>query len=154
MPTQAAHTLKVPKKRGPKPKPLSERKFKPSKPIVRVERSYSKRRKEEVIMWLLNHKVYDPFSPNSKGGIRKPTFREAGQFFNIPFTTLGSWFRNRRKIIPDLPPGEPETAPTQPGNVEGAPETEPAEDQGATNPPQTADGAGDTTPASLPTAAN
>ena len=42
---------------GSKPKPLSERPYNPIKPIQRIERSYSRERKIEVIQFRKHHRV-------------------------------------------------------------------------------------------------
>lgn len=111
----AAPASKPVRKRGPnKVKPaaaaaavVSERPF--SKSAVapkkkRVERSYSKQRKAEVVFWMHSQRFYDPFNPASEGGWRRPTMRETGRHFSIPWTTLGSWYRNRHKFVEGLSP--------------------------------------------------
>lgn len=75
------------KKRGPKPKPLKDRPYKPSKPIVRPQRSYSKKKKEEVIMWLIHHRV------EVRGVLCKPSTREAAANFKIPQSTINNWMK-------------------------------------------------------------
>ncbi|KAH7014808.1 hypothetical protein EDB80DRAFT_706495 [Ilyonectria destructans] len=75
------------KKPGPKPKPLKDRPYKPSKPIVRPERSYSKKKKEEVILWLIHHRV------TVRGEYRRPNPREAGENFKIPSSTISKWMK-------------------------------------------------------------
>ena len=42
---------------GPKSKPLNERPYKAPKPIQRIERSYSRERKIEVLQFLEHHQV-------------------------------------------------------------------------------------------------
>jgi hypothetical protein len=115
--------VKVPKKRGPKPKPISERAFQVRKPVQRVERTYSVRRKQEVIMWMLHHKINDPTGYWAVNGWRKPYLREAGDYFKIPINTIATWLRNKKKICGDdiaeeSPPGPPEGTPgAQPVSV-------------------------------------
>ncbi|KPM45834.1 hypothetical protein AK830_g684 [Neonectria ditissima] len=118
-----------PKKRGPKPKPLSERVYKAPKPIQRVERSYDPKKKEEVILYLMHHRVYDPNSNiKAPDGHRPPTFREAAAFFGIPSSTIGGWYKNkerleakangtappRTKSKPKVPAAEPAVATPEP----------------------------------------
>ncbi|KAF5009390.1 hypothetical protein FDECE_4381 [Fusarium decemcellulare] len=88
-----------PKKRGPKPKPLSERVYKPAKPITRIENSYTQKRKEEVILYMLHHEIYDPNSWKSVNCYRKPFIRDAAEHFKIPDTTVGTWWRHKDKIL-------------------------------------------------------
>lgn len=73
------------KKRGPKPKPLSERKVLRTTPIVRKEASYSKRKKEEVIMWMLHHRV------DRRGEMVPPSTTDAENHFQIPRSTIAGW---------------------------------------------------------------
>ncbi|KAJ4199805.1 hypothetical protein NW759_016015 [Fusarium solani] len=87
------------KKPGPKPKPLSERVYKPAKPIQRIENSYSQRRKEEVLLYLLNHTIYDPDSWKSVNCYRKPFQRDAAKHFKIPEATIHTWWKNRTSIL-------------------------------------------------------
>ncbi|KAH6896918.1 hypothetical protein B0T10DRAFT_556770 [Thelonectria olida] len=108
--------VKVPKKRGPKPKSLSERACQVRKPVQRVERTYSVRRKQEVIMWMLHHKINDPTGYWAVNGWRKPYLREAGEYFKIPINTIATWLRNKKKICGDdvgeeSPPGPPQRTP-------------------------------------------
>ncbi|KAF5613550.1 WW domain protein [Fusarium subglutinans] len=73
------------KKRGPKPKPLSERKMLRTTPIVRKEASYSKRKKEEVIMWMLHTRV------DRRGEMVPPSTTDAENHFQIPRSTIAGW---------------------------------------------------------------
>jgi hypothetical protein len=56
-------------KRGPKPKPPSQRKSKPFSPLKRKEETYSHDKKVRVLLFLLNHRIYDP-KPNTRGSQR------------------------------------------------------------------------------------
>ncbi|KAN0070089.1 hypothetical protein V8E54_011670 [Elaphomyces granulatus] len=47
------------KRPGPKPTPLNERPYKQPKPISRIERSYPRERKIQVIQFLIHHRVKD-----------------------------------------------------------------------------------------------
>ena len=113
------------KKPGPVPKPLSERlKGKPMKPLRRVERSYTRERKIEVLMYLLNHRIPDNRHrrqvPRSRVGQsheqdwtqsmiqnesgeyvwhRAPTYAEASQFWKIPTPTIQGWWDSRKKLF-------------------------------------------------------
>ena len=72
-------------KRGPKPKPLSERKMLRTTPIVRKEASYSKRKKQEVIMWMLHTRV------DRRGEMVPPSTTDAENHFQIPRSTIAGW---------------------------------------------------------------
>jgi hypothetical protein len=73
------------KKRGPKPKPLSERKPLRNTPIVRRENSYSKRKREEVIAWMIHHPV------DRRGEMVPPSTTDAENHFQIPRSTITAW---------------------------------------------------------------
>jgi hypothetical protein len=62
------NTQRIPKKRGPKPKPIEERPYKQPKPISRVQRSYSRERKIEVILYLLHHRIQDDQNRRIRSG--------------------------------------------------------------------------------------
>jgi hypothetical protein len=84
---------------GPKPKSLSERPYKPPKPIRRIERSYSRERKIEVILFRQNH-IIQAIDPNTGLIIyRPPTFREMESFWKIPDETIRRWWNNKEAII-------------------------------------------------------
>jgi hypothetical protein len=81
---------------GPKPKPLNERLLsKPQKPIQRIERSYSRERKIEVILFQEHHQVLDP---NTRL-YRPPTFEQIAAFWKIPENTIRGWWNNQDAII-------------------------------------------------------
>ena len=84
---------------GPKPKPLSERLlsgvYKPPKPIQRIERSYSRERKIEVILFREYHRVLD----TSTRLYRPPTFEQIAAFWKIPETTIRGWWDSQDTII-------------------------------------------------------
>ncbi|CEI70228.1 unnamed protein product [Fusarium venenatum] len=73
------------KKRGPKPKPLSERKPLRTIPIVRKENSYSKQKRKEVIMWMVHHRV------SRLGEMVPPSAQDAENHFKIPRSTIAGW---------------------------------------------------------------
>ncbi|KAK4187958.1 hypothetical protein QBC35DRAFT_368659, partial [Podospora australis] len=112
------------KKPGPAPKPLSERLMQKSlKPVRRVERSYPKERKIEVLLYLLNHRVPDarprkvprrrigqpheseltqPMVRDENGELvwyRAPTYAEASEFWKIPTPTIQGWWDSRDKLL-------------------------------------------------------
>ena len=65
---------------GPKPKPLNERPYKPPKPIQRVERSYSRERKIEVILFREHHCI-QAIDPNTGLLVyQPPNFLEMAAF--------------------------------------------------------------------------
>jgi len=80
---------------GPKPKPLSERLYKPPKPIQRIQRSYSRERKIEVILFREHHRVLD----TSTGLYQPPTFEQIAAFWKIPESTIRGWWDNQDTII-------------------------------------------------------
>jgi hypothetical protein len=47
------------KRRGPKPKAPHERPWKEPKAILRPKTTYNKKRKQEVLLWLIHHRVED-----------------------------------------------------------------------------------------------
>lgn len=127
-PTRPRLTLKgVERKRpGPAPKPLSERlKSKPLKQVKRIERSYTRERKIEVLNYLLNHRVPDgrrttaprrrigqppaqelvspPPTVREENGeyvwYRAPTYAEASDFWKIPTPTIQGWWDRRKKLL-------------------------------------------------------
>jgi len=109
----------VPRKRpGPAPKPKHElAKWKNKKPLQRVERSYTRERKIEVLMFLLNHRIADtmpgraprrrlgqppiaeePTGRNEYGQLvweRAPTYAEASAWYKVPMPTIHGWWDNR-----------------------------------------------------------
>ncbi|KAK0723974.1 hypothetical protein B0T21DRAFT_351098 [Apiosordaria backusii] len=112
------------KKRGPAPKPLAEKlKAKALKQIKRVERSYTRERKVEVLLYLLTHRVPDsgprktprrrigqpqedcstqPIVENKNGELvwyRAPTYAEASDFWKIPTPTIQGWWDSRDKLL-------------------------------------------------------
>ena len=84
---------------GPKPKPLNERIYKPPKGIKRVERSYSRERKIEVILFRMNHRIQLITPITRLVYYRPPTFKEMEGFWKIPEQTMCDWWKNREKIL-------------------------------------------------------
>ncbi|KAK4240677.1 hypothetical protein C8A03DRAFT_12979, partial [Achaetomium macrosporum] len=106
------------KKPGPAPKPLSERlKARALKEVKRVERSYTRERRIQVLLWLINHRVPDARTthlPRRRMGqplvlersetdanvwYRPPTYEEASQFWKVPIPTIQGWWDRRKKIL-------------------------------------------------------
>lgn len=84
---------------GPKPKPLNERLYKPPKPIQRIERSYSRERKIEVLLFREHHRI-QAIDPNTGLLIyRQPNFEEIADFWKIPYNTIRNWWNTRETII-------------------------------------------------------
>jgi len=83
---------------GPNPKPLNERPYKPPKPIQRIERSYSRERKIEVILFRQHHRIQ---SINRAGLLvyRPPTFQQMAVFWKIPKDTIQGWWNRQETII-------------------------------------------------------
>lgn len=84
-----------PKRRGPKSKPYIDRQFTPRPPVQRIERSYTKGKKEEVIIWMTHHRV-----EGENGVLKPPTLRDAVAHWKIPFNTIGNWWRRRDTLVP------------------------------------------------------
>ncbi|KAK0656152.1 hypothetical protein B0T16DRAFT_398713 [Cercophora newfieldiana] len=113
------------KRKGPKPKPLSEKVegWTWDKPKARKERSYTRDRKIEVIMYLVKHKIKEVRSYRrvarrrigqypGDGDLepemgpdgqmiwhRAPTYAEASEFWKIPTATISNWWEHREKIL-------------------------------------------------------
>lgn len=68
------------------------------KPVTRVQRSYTRLRKIQVLMWLKYYQL-----PNARQNtaikMRPSTLNEASVFFQIPKTTIAEWARNPQKIL-------------------------------------------------------
>ncbi|OJD32395.1 purine-cytosine permease fcy22 [Diplodia corticola] len=110
-PTPAAVPVRTRKKPGPKPRPLEQRAFALRKPVTRVERSYSKAKKIEVLMFLQHHRVlrtvnqdflYRSMREPAKDPYRRPTFAEASRWFKISNRTIENWWKARDTIAPNL----------------------------------------------------
>ncbi|KAF8417272.1 hypothetical protein BGX38DRAFT_1070071, partial [Terfezia claveryi] len=81
---------------GPKPKCLESRVYKVRGPIQRVQRSYSREKKIEVLMFLIHHRLP---KDNDQDEYRCPTQTEASQWFKIPQRTIAQWWKNRVQIV-------------------------------------------------------
>ncbi|KAH7261547.1 hypothetical protein BKA59DRAFT_518505 [Fusarium tricinctum] len=73
------------KRRGRPPKLLKDRRPRGLKPVTRKENSYIKWKIEEVMLWMIHHRVYH------HGEIRPPTSIEAQDYFQIPASTIRQW---------------------------------------------------------------
>lgn len=93
-----AHTTgpRAKTRRGPKPKPLEERRYHPRAPIKRIRHSRSKEEKMRVLMFLTHHRVPDNKFPNN---FRRPTQREAAAYFKVPKSDVGDWWKRRDEIV-------------------------------------------------------
>src|SRR6266702_7604593 len=96
------------KRPGPKTTPLDARPYKQHKPISRIERSYSRERKIQVLLFLIHHRVKDDQRRRARAGCtnaetelpdgtvyRPPTAAEASAYWKIPEPTIKGWWRQR-----------------------------------------------------------
>ncbi|KAG5948913.1 hypothetical protein E4U60_000391 [Claviceps pazoutovae] len=114
------------KRRGPKPKPLSERKPKRLKPVTQIQRTYNNRQRLQVLAYLQNHIVYAPtMGPAQRGDWRPPTMGEAADFFKISVNTIKTWRKQQDKILAKagIPTLKAEPQPTPVAETAGASET-------------------------------
>jgi hypothetical protein len=105
----------VKKKPGPKPKSLVDRKA-IDKPVKRLQRSYSREKKIQVLTFLLHHKMVrsrlaqqrrrrqgasetDALLTMDLLTYRDVTLEEAAAFFKIPLATVGRWWAGREAIL-------------------------------------------------------
>ena len=94
------------RKRGPKPKPVSERKLRPFAPLERKEETHSHAKQVRVLQFLINHRIYDP-KANTRGskrvrvvnGYREPYISEAATWFKVDEKTIYGWWSRRDKIL-------------------------------------------------------
>ena len=99
-------TLPSKKRPGPKTTPLEARPYKQRKPVSRIERSYSRERKIEVLLFLIHHRVKDDQRRRARAGCenadtelpngtiyRPPTAAEASAYWKIPEITIKSWWQ-------------------------------------------------------------
>ena len=82
---------------SPKSKPLNERQYKPPKPIQRIEQSYTRERKIEVLMFREHYRVLD--TRTKLPVYRQPTFEQTAAFWKIPDSTIQGWWNNQDTII-------------------------------------------------------
>ncbi|KAG6023274.1 hypothetical protein E4U40_004076 [Claviceps sp. LM458 group G5] len=84
---------------NPKPAPLAPLDYVVPTRITNVQRTYTKRRKLEVLLFLLHHRIYDIESRVSDhyfdNGSRRPYIREASAWFKIPTRTISTWWKAR-----------------------------------------------------------
>lgn len=62
------------------------------KPVQRIERSYTRERKIQILLWLKYYRVLNQAS-NTAVKMRSPTLDEAACFFQIPKSTLAYWMK-------------------------------------------------------------
>ncbi|GKT54194.1 pogo transposable element with krab domain-like [Colletotrichum tofieldiae] len=113
--------ISLPKKkpRGKKPIPITKRSYTIPIQIQQQQRSYSQRKRVDVVMYLKHHRY--PIEPwpatrqragdtplDPANGLRRPTFDEAADYFKIPRTTVIRWYNQRDTIV------NPSTRPSQP----------------------------------------
>jgi hypothetical protein len=79
-----------PKKRGGPPTLLKNRRPKGTKPHIRKENSYSKGKIEEVMIWMIHHRV------RYHEEIRPSNSAEAESYFQIPASTTRQWKKKYR----------------------------------------------------------
>jgi hypothetical protein len=110
----------VTQRKSPKPKKRRElfpaRDYCPPGPIRRAQRTYSRRRKQEVLLFLVHHRipmrtndindymrpsrVLDGMPDIEEEGFRRPTTLEAAQYFQIANeATIRGWWIKREKIF-------------------------------------------------------
>jgi hypothetical protein len=104
----------VRKKPGPKPKSLLDRKA-VDKPVKRLQRTYSREKKIQVLTFLVHHKVVRARQRQQRRRdgaseadallsidvllYRDVTLEEAGAFSKIPVTTIYNWWARREAIL-------------------------------------------------------
>nr|CEG03960.1 unnamed protein product [Fusarium acuminatum CS5907] len=79
------HSCPPRKPRGRPPTLLKNRRPKGTKKVTRKENSYSKGKIEEVVLWMIHHRVHH------HGEIRPPTSLEGQDYFLIPASTIRRW---------------------------------------------------------------
>lgn len=123
--TKAGHPRK---RHGPKPEAPHEKECKEPKAIVRPKVTYHKKRKQDVLLWLINHRIEDneDYSTNgarwredatpcvekeprrmpdgSETWFRGPTYIEAANFWKIPLGTIAYWWKDKEKIFDGVVP--------------------------------------------------
>ncbi|KFA79687.1 hypothetical protein S40288_10060 [Stachybotrys chartarum IBT 40288] len=97
------------KRSGPKSKSLEARGITKSvKPVSRIERTFSRKKRLDVLAFLTNHRIYD-IDRSLRHRIRRedavtdypyrqPTIKEASSYFNIPPSTIQGWWRKKDSI--------------------------------------------------------
>ncbi|RPA97235.1 hypothetical protein L873DRAFT_1691456 [Choiromyces venosus 120613-1] len=92
---------------GPKLKPLEARIYRERGPIRKIRRTYNKRRKLEVILFLMHHRV--PTTPEEIQ-YRRPTQKETSKFWKIPETTIQPWWSTQETIVNQKGTGRQQSA--------------------------------------------
>jgi hypothetical protein len=79
-------------------------------PVNRPQQSYARRRKQQVVLFLLHHRIPSdrpkrgrPIAdelPVEELGYRRPTFEEAAEYFKIESpNTVRGWWKARDKLL-------------------------------------------------------
>ncbi|KAL6702591.1 hypothetical protein ACN47E_001321 [Coniothyrium glycines] len=104
------HPRPTPRKPGPQTtRPLQDRAKARSQPAKRIQRSYPRERKIQVLQWLqdVNNYVLDHTTVKLRiregqdwiGDLRPPTSHEAYLHFLIPASTITGWWTKREAIL-------------------------------------------------------
>jgi hypothetical protein len=94
-PVSPTVTALQPKRRGPKPKKIADRKpLEEVRVVKRDIKQYSRRKKLEVLVFLHHHRIQC-----EDGSFRSPTQKEAASIFKIPQQTISNWVRNEQRIV-------------------------------------------------------
>ena len=95
--------LQYPRHTGPQAQPIAERELHNlPQPVKRINGTYSKRKKIEVLGFLTHHSI--PVragyrGPQTEPGYRRPTQSEAAALFKIPQRTISGWWNNAARIV-------------------------------------------------------
>ena len=89
---------------GPKIKAFEARPYKQNKSVRRIERSYPKWRKIDVLLFLTHYRVKDDQKKRSRGSdptahLTPPTYAEDSAFWTIPLKTIATWWMQRDQIL-------------------------------------------------------
>ncbi|KAI0383269.1 hypothetical protein F5Y04DRAFT_250963 [Hypomontagnella monticulosa] len=105
------------KKRGRKPKSIDNHQTRRIEPYKNTLPQHSNKKKIEVLVWITQIRIPLPQSiarpgyarptvtppddglPPVEPGYRRPTYAEAAEFFKIPRSTIGRWWRRRDDIL-------------------------------------------------------
>ncbi|WYZ46243.1 hypothetical protein EsH8_IX_000468 [Colletotrichum jinshuiense] len=90
--------------------PITKRTYATPSPVQRPQRTYSRRKRIDVLMYLEHHRYPIEAWPVTRqragdtpldpaDGVRRPTFDEAADHFKIPRTTVVGWYKQRDTIV-------------------------------------------------------
>jgi hypothetical protein len=82
---------------GPKQK-KKDRLYVPPPPIKKIKRSYTRERKIAVIKFHKNHRIWGPNQYTGEYEWRRPYYNEMAEYFKIPASTIGRWWRTQDNI--------------------------------------------------------